>query len=88
MYVSSFRHQVKSYHDTNQHYLTMTVSDAMSSYLLTILNNLKIKKKLKICLALASNRKEKTNRISSFHEIDFIKRDLKNFIVEKKILMI
>ena len=84
MYVSSFRHQVKSYHDTNQHYLTMTVSDAMSSYLLTILNNLKIKKKLKICLALASNRKEKTNRISSFHEIDFIKRDLKNFIVEKK----
>ena len=53
MYVSSFRHQVKSYHDTNQHYLTMTVSDAMSSYLLTILNNLKTKKKTQDMFSLS-----------------------------------
>ena len=35
---------------------------------------------------LASNRKEKTNRISSFHEIDFIKRDLKILLLKKKFL--
>ena len=45
MYVSSFRHQVKSYYGTNQHYLTMTVSDSMSSYVLNILDNLQTKEK-------------------------------------------
>jgi surface carbohydrate biosynthesis protein len=83
LFISGFRKSVKSYYGTNLYYLAMTVKDAASSFILKILNNLQKRYNLKICIALSSNREDKSVKVSSFHENDFFKRDIKNYYTEK-----
>ncbi len=82
MFISEFRRPVKSYYGTNNHYLSMKLIDATCSYILKILEKLRLSNKRKICVALTSNRKEKINKISRVEENKFIKRDLKKYYTE------
>jgi len=79
LFISSFRKPVKSYYGTNKHYLTMNLSDATSSYVLKILNDLQTKYNFKISVAMVSNRKDKVTKIDNLDENNFIRRDLKKY---------
>ena len=86
MFISSFRTPVKSYAGTNLNIGHMRSVDVANSYVARILSDYCEKKKKKITLALVSNRKDKKEQIGKNFtrkdELDFYKRDIKNFSVE------
>ncbi len=82
LFISEFRKPVKSYYGTNNHYLSMKLIDASSSYIYKILEKLRLSKKIKICVGLTSNRGDKVGKIKKIDENKFIQRDLKKFYTE------
>lgn len=82
MFISEFRKPVKSYYGTNNHYLSMKLIDASSSYIYKILEKLRLSNKRKICVGLTSNRRDKIGKINKTDENEFIQRDLKKYYSE------
>lgn len=80
MIISTFRKPVTRLYNIKL-WGCMEVSDSNTSYLLKIVNELAIKKNLKICVALSSSRPDK-DKISLEDEISFFKSELKNFSYE------
>tara|TARA_B100000029_G_scaffold505697_1_gene586820 strand:+ start:2122 stop:3267 length:1146 start_codon:yes stop_codon:yes gene_type:complete len=85
MLISEFRTKVKSYHGTNNNVSTMRLADVCISYIAKIVSEYSIESQKKFSVALVSNRKDKKYKEQSFrnNEIEFFKRDIKNFKEEK-----
>ena len=84
MLISTFRKPVRNYANTNYDVSSMRSIDMNTSYVTRILENYCNKNKLKFCIALSSNRPDKKNKesINMNHELDFFRRDSKNFYFE------
>ena len=83
MYISSFRVPVPSYAGTNFNIGSMRTVDVSMSYVSRILSKFCELHKKKMTIALVSNRQDKKHKINRKDEIDFFKRDIKNFSDEK-----
>ena len=92
MYISQFRYldkicltEKKSGYESfvyENHAHAMKYTDTLEIFILKILNEYCKKNKKSLCVALASNRKEKKNKMSQEDELKFFNQYLDNFKTE------
>jgi surface carbohydrate biosynthesis protein len=84
MFASTFRKKVYKFFGLVHHGF-LEMSDASSTYILNMINQLILSKNLKVCIAFSSLRSDKKNKLSFKDEKEFYQSNLKKFYVEKNI---